>query len=345
MFETILFQSAKKEVYFFYCKECPPEQAFKRGFMPEAYRKMQSELLFHGYVLRYEQAEQFAPLARKWAKSGIHPHALFFFRMRASWFESLAAGLEKYCDRIQKMPNAKPRIVMHWGRSKYSPFSRSVAVFHEGHPSTSAARLLAQFLITHNYRAPIFFAEADDTIWQSRWIWILLKMRAELKERDSGFKTRFIVQAPKPGNAEENSRSSYLDTLLNDYNDMFWVEKDNPRHALAVVKKEIRVAERFERAFGSAKSGDIWIFARDSEAASALEWAQKKGIKVPQQLSILGLEDDPTYYPFGISCCVPDWERIGYLLAHAIIGDIPVQKTAKGFIAAQARMLERLTTK
>ncbi len=87
-----------------------------------------------------------------------------------------------------------------------------------------------------------------------------------------------------------------------------------------------------------------WVFSSDTTALAAYRYAEKNNIKIPPQVSIISLENDPSYYPFGLSTCVPDWETSGYLMANAIIGDLPVKKTRKGFIATQAQFLRRLTT-
>lgn len=66
---------------------------------------------------------------------------------------------------------------------------------------------------------------------------------------------------------------------------------------------------------------------------------------VPKDISIISLEDDPRYYPMGITYCGPDFERIGYQMAHTIIGDIPVAKTTLGFVRTSAIVMERLSTR
>jgi hypothetical protein len=67
-------------------------------------------------------------------------------------------------------------------------------------------------------------------------------------------------------------------------------------------------------------------------------------VKVPAQLSLLSLDDDPDYHHLGLSRCELDWEGIGYLMAHAIIGDFQVPTTEEGVIRARARVVEKLTT-
>ncbi len=64
--------------------------------------------------------------------------------------------------------------------------------------------------------------------------------------------------------------------------------------------------------------------------------------------SVLFASGGSIYHPgarIGISSCAEDWETIGYMAAHAIIGDIPVAKTSKGYIRTDALLLERATTR
>jgi hypothetical protein len=61
--------------------------------------------------------------------------------------------------------------------------------------------------------------------------------------------------------------------------------------------------------------------------------------------SLVSLDNDPRFYHLGLTYCGPDWDTIGYQMAHAIIGDFPVARTSKGFIKTKAGVLEKLTTR
>ncbi|MBD3241962.1 MAG: hypothetical protein GF331_15340 [Chitinivibrionales bacterium] len=54
---------------------------------------------------------------------------------------------------------------------------------------------------------------------------------------------------------------------------------------------------------------------------------------------------DNTVYTrhMGISCCIPDWDRLGYLMAHAIIGDVPIERSRRGFLHCGSLVLRRET--
>ena len=56
------------------------------------------------------------------------------------------------------------------------------------------------------------------------------------------------------------------------------------------------------------------------------------------------IEDEPSSYHLGLSWCGIDFERTGCLMAHAVLNDIPVARTSKGFIRPVAMVVEKLTT-
>jgi DNA-binding LacI/PurR family transcriptional regulator len=79
-------------------------------------------------------------------------------------------------------------------------------------------------------------------------------------------------------------------------------------------------------------------------AADALGWLERQGIPVPDRVQVVAFDNDPDYHSLGITSCLPDWEGIGYLMAHALIRDFPVERTRLGYIRMRALLLERETT-
>ncbi len=76
-----------------------------------------------------------------------------------------------------------------------------------------------------------------------------------------------------------------------------------------------------------------------------MAWAQRNRVKVPEQLPLLSVDDDPDYHDLSLSRCELDWEGVGYLMAHAIIGDFAVPTTEEGVVRVRARVVGKLTTK
>jgi len=64
----------------------------------------------------------------------------------------------------------------------------------------------------------------------------------------------------------------------------------------------------------------------------------------PRDYSLLCLDDSPMQYHHGLSVCVLDWKEAGYLMAHALIGDVPVKKSTQGYLSLGWDLIERRTT-
>ena len=65
---------------------------------------------------------------------------------------------------------------------------------------------------------------------------------------------------------------------------------------------------------------------------------------MPGDTMVVSFDDDPSHYQLGLSRFEVDWERVGYLMAHAMIGDFPLPRTSTGFVRPSVRFLHKLTT-
>ena len=110
------------------------------------------------------------------------------------------------------------------------------------------------------------------------------------------------------------------------------------------IAGRITVVDSPDALRASAEGGDLWYFLKPADAAACLEVWRSAGTRVPGGISVLASRDDPSFYHLGLSSCVTDWRTIGYLMAHAITGDIPVEKTSRGFLRTTVRVYERGTT-
>jgi len=72
--------------------------------------------------------------------------------------------------------------------------------------------------------------------------------------------------------------------------------------------------------------------------------ARARRIDVPRDVALIGLENDPSLYHHGLTRCDPDFESIGYLMAHALIGDFAVPTDRAGILPNRAYMVEKATT-
>ena len=106
--------------------------------------------------------------------------------------------------------------------------------------------------------------------------------------------------------------------------------------------KKMKVVTQFQ--YRQYLDWPLWVFAADADAVKALAWLERNRIAVPATQQIISLEGSDQYYGKGISLCGTDWESTGYLMAHALIGDIPIARTSHGFLRIRSLIVERQTT-
>jgi DNA-binding LacI/PurR family transcriptional regulator len=117
------------------------------------------------------------------------------------------------------------------------------------------------------------------------------------------------------------------------------------RLGLDTLRSEVTFEAGLEPALQASRRADIWVFSSAEQAARACAFAESRGMRVPRDVSVLCLEDDPRYYGLGISSCGPDLDRIGYLMAHTLLGDVPLAYSSRGFLEAFCSVVDKQTTR
>jgi DNA-binding LacI/PurR family transcriptional regulator len=156
------------------------------------------------------------------------------------------------------------------------------------------------------------------------------------------FSLRYVIR-PMDGDVS-------VDHFVERYNTVWSREHMRPRLSkyrsmtMDDLARRLVLTNDFTEIFADVVPPVAWVFEQERNAALALDWCRERRMQVPRQVSIVGLENRREYADRGITACVRDWETMGYLMAHALIGDIPLQRTRRGFIAYGALLLERETT-
>jgi hypothetical protein len=88
----------------------------------------------------------------------------------------------------------------------------------------------------------------------------------------------------------------------------------------------------------------LWVCASDAIAINAIEALKLTKTRIPEDIAIITLENDPQNIHLGISACSPDWDRLGYLMAHAIVNDFPIKRSGRGFLRVPVPIIHRQTT-
>lgn len=128
---------------------------------------------------------------------------------------------------------------------------------------------------------------------------------------------------------------SYLETLMSRYG----------RRTVEDLLSKVRMVGDLASEYRRMPSGTLCMFARDESASTGgLDLCRKARRAVPREISLLGFGNDHRFFHEGITTCVPDWRTIGYLMAHALLGDLDIQRGRKGYLRVPACVLERRTT-
>ena len=217
---------------------------------------------------------------------------------------------------------------------------------HRGAIATRAAEAVGEFVKARNpANITLFFDEkvnlAPHRHGASVFFWPQLKVYIEMKRYGMEDRCRIVVLTEKT-------------TAKNDFVEMICRDKPDDadreplrfyyKNKLSTIWEKFHVYKNTPDVFQNIHAGGIWIFNTDAGALAALQWTERANIEVPGKLMILSMEGSPGFYPAGISCCGLDWEGLGYLMAHEIIGDFKPLKSEKHYLNPTARILHRETT-
>ncbi|MBN1676232.1 MAG: GntR family transcriptional regulator [Kiritimatiellae bacterium] len=340
-FKSLLAPGGNREVFVFNCESEDFSAIFSHPVLGRAYERMVDELFECGYSVLYENVAALPSLAGRWLRRRAVPHALFFCGLHE------AEPVEPLCAQIRRLRRASPQSppaprALLALTSRLSPgLPRDVLLLMWGNVLTQIAHEAARYCVAGGFKtAHLYFHErrqgptGDSTI---------MKTWAEIRQADPALTVRVVVQPA----ARRESRPSFLartESLLAyaaDYSHKF-----GRRIPVPTVARDIVVTHDPAGVFAQvAQHPSLHVFPFAAEAAEALARAQAQGLAVPQSVSIVTLQDDPAYLTKGLAHCGIDCNSAGYVMAHALIGDIPVARTRRGFLKLKSRLIERQTAR
>ncbi|MBN1675561.1 MAG: GntR family transcriptional regulator [Kiritimatiellae bacterium] len=338
-FTEVLRPGADRDVMLFGEKPSHIARLFTTDELAPAYRKMELELHANGLVLHVEPLEAIGRLLPLWRRRRQLPQALALWLANLSDFEVH----QKTYARIRRLADAlgrRPPALLVDGYGPAPPrCPRGIHLISRGNIVTASARMLAEYLVRCGWRAACFFAEHEDPKRVIQWV----KARAELKHLDPEFEFRMVARAEGGGREARRSGQALTNVLRTPGTALVLTKYE--RVPVDVLLGELVILRNFAELYARFPHARMWVFLKDRCAADALHWARDAGVPVPRALSIISTEHDPNYYHLGLSCCMPDYEQIGYQMAHALIGEIPIRRTTKGYIRTEALLMEKETTR
>jgi DNA-binding transcriptional regulator YhcF (GntR family) len=327
-----------KEILFFNYESDDVSRIFSDDFFPLVDTSMEKELLSHGFIPRFENSTNMASLFRTALEQRKIPYGIVLLRQEEKRLETIKQTLTDFLYQAKRRENRRPPVLIDWRRGQAQTAPRGTTLLGRGHILTTAARSLARYAVDNGIKEVNYVLDSDKSTWCCfKGISTLLRIKRELDALNEDLTFRGIVKNVKTF-PDVGALWEFMTKRL--FSRGAWDIPDKRD----ILKKSLFVNPDFITALSRHSRGNLWVFSSDRDAAEAIAWARNHGLKIPDDMVVVGLENDPKSRYQGITHIGPDWDTIGYLMAHVLIGDFPIIKSKRGFIETPVMVLERFTS-
>lgn len=326
-FSPISGTGSRRPVWFFYDKLNSMDIVQSRYGEYFAYLKMERELLAYGFHPYYRPLEELKKKEAGWSDSRDYPAGVVLIVERDD-------NLRPYTDALARLHAlAGPgTAILVLARNLVPSLPGTDVMLIRQHSGGMVYRTLAGFLVNKGYTSAALFY--DQTIPNPKTFGNMVRFWPEAKHLLPAFQVRyFVVPAP-----QYRGFDAFIDHFIYDpavSNTRVNLEKYEPSGA-AGIRAGIILVDRMEAMFKQAQAYPVWVFGRAGQADRAVTRLEQDGKKVPEDVLVVSLENDPAYLHKTITTCTEDWETIGYVMAHAIIRDLPLARTSRGHLRTAA---------
>jgi len=330
--EALKPRGNSKIVYTLYDDAISVSDIFTADMMSEAFLQLDEILQ------RLDTVHLFAPLssAKKlldsWSKTGQYPFGIILHKSSESTAKAVLRMLQTH---YKQKAVSIPVLADAWHH--ISSGAHWLSIMPRGQVLTQWARTLAHYIAGGRFTKTTIVFNLDTRLWhQFEPSVALMRLRYELQQLPQIHDITCVVYTQK----EEDARQSFC-REVGQFSDLLGqLGLQTAREFAETVQFHADIASAYRNLCDTT----FWICSQDADIAWLQRQLAKDEIEVPRKCQLLGLEKNPQYYHNGISFCGPDWYRIGYTMAHFLIGDIPIAKTSRGFIKTSARVVHKLTT-
>jgi DNA-binding transcriptional regulator YhcF (GntR family) len=270
----------------------------------------------------------------RWFRRRTQPSGLIFAPMTRERYPAALAALGPLLRRkLQK----RPAILMA-GRRRVEAVSEHVTFVTGGPQHTAMAREVAALCRAERYRDVRVLVDLESELPQS--LRDSMRLLPEILRTDRGISLTFAVATSIYGDAAAvSSRAWSIGTLDELSHRLAKYERLDP----AEIESRISLHATKTPAFFGSAPPSLFVCAHPATARATLDHCRRMAWRVPEQTSILVLA--PNGYPedLHIAACVTDFGALGYQMAHALLGDLPVQRSRRGFLRIPVRILKRGT--
>ncbi len=323
-----------KEVLLLTCRAGPPREFFHDDHLGLALGKMEIELQHYGYRLRAVPLDQLERIRHDIADGRWGPQGFVFYDVADD--EAMERRVRHLRHAYRSQRRMFPPILAV--TSAFLTLDPRIVVVNAGHIATTQARDCARWLVeSGRMRATVFIDTDDRTLAFER----LLKIAPELLHLQPSANITFAIRSPRAGTTPRTVLSA-----AGAVRDWRWVRAMMNRYepfSDERIMAFFRFVPSLRQAFGRSMTSDIWLFPHTATAVEALEWLARASGEHSRTPGVAVFDNLVYTRHKGISCCVPDWDRLGYLMAHALVGDIPIERSRHGFVHCSSLVLRRET--
>ena len=341
-FPAIVTHRARKQAVLFFDPSYGPEELFMRPRFSLDLRKMESVLQEHGFLLTPAPSTEFSDRVHRWVARKRAPDGIILCGRREGAVE--IAALDKWYPAFGYLQSRLKRSAPNTlciGVGRPSRRLTNMSIVNIGHIDITRARIMARYMVEHGHREATFFF--DESEFERRITYHALRLLPEVRR----FLPDFVIRTVIRTDAAHLKRDQLLQRLY-EVTPQRVISQHLSKHTAispTAITDNIEWCDSFERVYRAYVSSGLWVFDDGRFAVDARRWCDRNDVTLPRDVSILAYKERPTCLLHGISVCREDWETTGYLMAHALIGDIPIARSRHGFIVTRARILRRQTTR
>lgn len=330
---ALLRSTPKREIGFVYSSTLDLSKLFTDAKIGTVLQKCENELFHCGYLFRYSPLEGRKSELYQWIDKKNPVQSLLLLgsadgRLMYDEFTALLPALTRYLRNYPYTRVLTPTKDILEKHSRIYPFSF-------GHYRTKVVRELVQSCVGRKLEQVVICCncrtEPLDVLARG------FRLHRELEQMNRHTPKLYALHA---GTKSDFLRAVQARWSIEHVNAMASKRSGMPFRS---VDELVEPVDPLERIMAGVSPPLLVVCSRDADAVQLLDYCAMRQLRVPRDVGIVGLENDPAFLSRGLTTCVPDWDAVGYLWAHTLIGDIPIERSSKGFVNARAALYRRRT--
>lgn len=318
----------------------PIGDAFSTINLSASFQKMEKELLTCGYQMKMIRLSELEKSCAKLVRNNAVPHGIFFYSFSMDYFSNfnkIYAPLRKKNSQLCSM------VIDILGPREQVNTNLNIEFLSRGNLNTSRARSVAEFAVSSSYKTTALcidaaiIDQADPKPWGK--IQSLQKIIGEIVSLNPGQNLVEIIVGNLSDETKRNLESWFTNNSL-EFGD-YLKKKYGEGASQILFRKPIFAPSITKELISSIGKRPLMLCSSAGLAVSLFDELSNMGLVAKEDVGIISLENHGELITRQISSCSIDYILAGYLLAHALIGDIPVQRTRQGYIRVLAPVLNR----